>query len=441
MLVTFKNTGMVEEADIRFDGLTVIAGENDTGKSTIGKLMFSIIKTFNRYERDARQYQLGRVENSIEDYYSNYRQKYSDSPVVKEIKTFFDELKIEALKLMENTLEKNKIRSIISQKIKGFAEIIQTVSGAEINLEEIPNRIADLIDKKPPKEEVFKRSFSKYMTSVLWGEVINKFVRDKEYSIVGEEGENSIFDISGTNGTVKLRLLDKLYYQDATFVESPILLNLADTIRFSKSEFDMEGETKKRVELLEKAYTPEYMKDLILKLTDHTTKGKSSKIADHLRDIMGGEFYYDPEERDFVFSKGNKTFKGVSIAAGIKYLGVVNILSLAGFISKKTLLVIDEPETHMHPQWQIRFAEVIIELVKEGNYILLTSHSPYFIEAVKIHSDKSQLKENTAFYLSEKNRTGLTSRIIEVTDDVSPIFELLSEPYDKLETLHSMDDG
>ena len=31
MLVTFKNTGMVEEAGIRPDGLIVIAGENDTG--------------------------------------------------------------------------------------------------------------------------------------------------------------------------------------------------------------------------------------------------------------------------------------------------------------------------------------------------------------------------------------------------------------------------
>jgi len=36
MLVTFKNTGMIEKADIRLDGLTVIAGENNTGKSTVG---------------------------------------------------------------------------------------------------------------------------------------------------------------------------------------------------------------------------------------------------------------------------------------------------------------------------------------------------------------------------------------------------------------------
>lgn len=60
MLVTFKNTGMIEEANIRFDGLTVIAGENDTGKSTVGKLIFAIIKTFNRYERNARMYRVDR---------------------------------------------------------------------------------------------------------------------------------------------------------------------------------------------------------------------------------------------------------------------------------------------------------------------------------------------------------------------------------------------
>ncbi|MCX6579649.1 MAG: hypothetical protein NT166_05635 [Candidatus Aminicenantes bacterium] len=43
MQVTFKNTGMIEDAGIELNGLTVIAGENDTGKSTVGKLLFAFI--------------------------------------------------------------------------------------------------------------------------------------------------------------------------------------------------------------------------------------------------------------------------------------------------------------------------------------------------------------------------------------------------------------
>jgi hypothetical protein len=47
------------------------------------------------------------------------------------------------------------------------------------------------------------------------------------------------------------------------------------------------------------------------------------------------------------------------------------------------------------------------------------------------------MREKTAFYLGEKTGTGLTSNVIEVTHDISPIFELFAEPYEKLEALQS----
>jgi len=40
MELQLKNIGMIKEANVKLDGLTVIAGENDTGKSTVGKALF-----------------------------------------------------------------------------------------------------------------------------------------------------------------------------------------------------------------------------------------------------------------------------------------------------------------------------------------------------------------------------------------------------------------
>ena len=37
----------IKKADITLKGLTVIAGANDTGKSTVGKVLFTIIKALN----------------------------------------------------------------------------------------------------------------------------------------------------------------------------------------------------------------------------------------------------------------------------------------------------------------------------------------------------------------------------------------------------------
>lgn len=42
--IEIKDIGKIEHANIALNGLTIIAGENNTGKSTIGKTVFSIFQ-------------------------------------------------------------------------------------------------------------------------------------------------------------------------------------------------------------------------------------------------------------------------------------------------------------------------------------------------------------------------------------------------------------
>ena len=37
MRIKISNIGKIKEADVTINGITVIAGENNTGKSTVGK--------------------------------------------------------------------------------------------------------------------------------------------------------------------------------------------------------------------------------------------------------------------------------------------------------------------------------------------------------------------------------------------------------------------
>ncbi|WP_300703424.1 AAA family ATPase, partial [uncultured Brachyspira sp.] len=50
MELQLRNIGMIKEADIILDGLTLIAGENDTGKSTVSKALYSIVAGLNNSE-------------------------------------------------------------------------------------------------------------------------------------------------------------------------------------------------------------------------------------------------------------------------------------------------------------------------------------------------------------------------------------------------------
>lgn len=42
MELKLKNIGKILEADVKLNGITVVAGENNTGKSTLGKVLFSV---------------------------------------------------------------------------------------------------------------------------------------------------------------------------------------------------------------------------------------------------------------------------------------------------------------------------------------------------------------------------------------------------------------
>ena len=51
MILELKNIGMIKEANVKIDGLTVIAGENDTGKSTVGKALYLILNFLYGYAK------------------------------------------------------------------------------------------------------------------------------------------------------------------------------------------------------------------------------------------------------------------------------------------------------------------------------------------------------------------------------------------------------
>ena len=46
MQLSLKNIGKLKQAEIEINGITVIAGENNTGKSTVSRALFSTFNSF-----------------------------------------------------------------------------------------------------------------------------------------------------------------------------------------------------------------------------------------------------------------------------------------------------------------------------------------------------------------------------------------------------------
>ena len=52
MKLVLKNIGKIESAAVDINGITVIAGENDTGKSTVGRTLFAMFRAFYNIQEE-----------------------------------------------------------------------------------------------------------------------------------------------------------------------------------------------------------------------------------------------------------------------------------------------------------------------------------------------------------------------------------------------------
>lgn len=128
-----------------------------------------------------------------------------------------------------------------------------------------------------------------------------------------------------------------------------------------------------------------------------------------------------------------------NISAGLKTFIIIKTLLQKGMLEEKGTIILDEPEIHLHPAWQILFAEILVLLQKEFNlHILLTTHSPYFLEAIEVYTKKYGIESKCRYYLAENK--GDTAVIGDVTADSEPIYKKLARPFQDLENARHSDD-
>ncbi|MEA2034265.1 MAG: AAA family ATPase [Euryarchaeota archaeon] len=105
-------------------------------------------------------------------------------------------------------------------------------------------------------------------------------------------------------------------------------------------------------------------------------------------------------------SKGNIDLDLPASSSLVKDLSIL-VLYLKFFSKENDLIIIDEPEINLHPKSQIQFIEILTMLVNAGINVIITTHSPYFVDhLVNLMKAKENLKPNKIkdlFYLKSKD--------------------------------------
>lgn len=323
MRLKLQNIGIISKADIAFFGLTVIAGENDSGKSTVGKALYALIKT---------------------------------------------------IKWSSNT--------------HGSRE----------------------------KEESYKDKFNKYIEKLFNRQISNDGTiefeyNDYDFSISISRNACKSFEFSNEYNNTEAKLNSPI------FIDTPSIWNILPTLQTIKN-------IEKKIDL--DFLVAELTNDLSEALM--TKAGDIDKIKIDIKSIIRGEFEKD-RLGNFVFKKDGDDIDLVNTAMGIKYFGILQVLSDNNHLYDGQILILDEPEVHLHPKWQLELAKVIVYLVSKGVKVVVNSHSPYMIEALQRYGKKQNIPAN--FYLANE------SIIVEDDQALSKIFAKLSEPFEEFDKMDS----
>ena len=421
MIFKIKGIGRIQDSQIEMNGITVIAGENNTGKSTFGKTLYCI---FNAFQNTVIAIRNERINDIRRIMYNNIS-SLKISPIVLE------HLSVNIIDEVYNTIDE------ISEDFIGNI-IMPTILEKSTSKENIKkSTIIDLVFAIKRSLEVSDDEIQKIVISHYF---INEFNEKINHVNKPNSTGNISLIIKSKNVDVTIKNNECIKFFDnvgirhnAIYMDTPFVLDDVQSMYqiYISSNFPLNYNTninhrRNLCYRLAKGYSSNTVIEEVI------INQKIKSLLANIDKVINGEFREDKESLMFMENGLRKPIPLSNVSAGIKTFLILKRLLELGEIKERNILILDEPEIHLHPAWQLQFAEILVLLQKEFNLtILLNTHSPYFLNAVEVYGKKHGIKDHINFYLVESN--GDTSDVRDVTDMIDIIYKQLAEPFQKLE--------
>lgn len=411
MKFCINNVCKVNKAEIEADGITVIAGYNDTGKSTILKSIDVFLNVFGN--KDAN------IEN---ERWNSVRRLILKKEVI------FDEMGFEGLPNsilydLYNMLRASNI-SVNDLKYEEFKciylKIISQFNTMELGIEKGEILISDSFIEKiyQGMEEIKNRPIQDYwlyrtrieLNKVFNGASVN-LINHKESRIDSGSEKKIQFGsldvkVSGTGFPT-----EKIIY-----LETKNLLDDHSRYIVTRNDFYEYLNKEPEIEVFEQYDKIEQNKKVLNEILEDVLHGRLQRDNDAIK-------YRDDQIGELINLR--------NVASGMKTLLIIQRLVENGTLSSGAWLLIDEPETNLHPEWHIKMAEILVLMKKKMNInVIVSSHSAYFIRALEVKLAANQAKEYGKFYLMKPN--GNMFDAVDVSDNTEEIYEQLYKPLEEL---------
>lgn len=438
MKLELHNVGKFESAAIDIDGLTVIAGANATGKSTLSKALYCLFNGFSFQEDSFRAARKAAILQALGDF--PRRLSADDEAVGNRLSDELLNLKSVNADTLRTFIagfsRRYAVRRFIAEHDiygEGGSDEVSDVPGDALSAEvsaDLPLD-ASVIQQILRLLSLDKTAFRRIQTGNLLDQEFRGQIADTRTgnasAYLSLTVQNQTLTVSIENGRLASFEAPLLLSKQAIYIDDPFVVD--DAVRWrsqsSGNLYDLSHREALRQRLTYRK--PNTLLDN-LRTADHETL--LAKIAS----VCAGRLTEDAAGRLLYQENGQKPLDIFNVSTGLKTFVIIRHLLINGAFEKNGTVILDEPEIHLHPQWQVVFAEVLVLLQKEFNlHILLTTHSPYFLRALEVFTQKHGIQTKSRFY-----RTGITddsAAVTDVTHSVDTIYKEMARPFQTLENL------
>lgn len=414
----------INSASIVNEGITLIAGENGSGKSTLSRMLYYTVNIMSDFSdfvfretlsnvfaivrplRDALMQVTNQTQNRI-----LIREKYN----MLEGSSSYEELNAN-FNSMLNEYEPILLNFFSTVKELKKQERILDFLGVEASgrPDELARACIDLIRSQVEKCIITAHENIDKHPKALLVDYIRSYGLDlQDYPAKGVKFSEDDVDL-----LISKYFSAPLSLHRAIYIDTPMAVN---------DNFN---------------YSTRYWNNLNGLLNHETVDGTMEEAILHrkISGILHGDILMEKDKFNSHTKLCYKRYDGLEIdlvnaATGFKSFAYLLRLLAVGFLKSDTLLLIDEPEAHLHPQWIVEFANILVQLNKKlGVKIIITSHNPDMVSAIRAISESEGVLERTRFYLAKCNEQNIFKYdYIDLGSEIGPIFESFNIALNRIE--------
>lgn len=422
--LSLKDFGPINKAKIDIGKITVIGGQNSTGKSTSSKMVYSFLKSNSSKRRelaiDTVVKQIIRLLFDLNDYASNTSRR-SDS-----IEDYDPDEIFSLLKDLDPSSTDFSSQLEVYDKIKELYKNLDLRPAFKADIEESIDKIDNLIKTVNENTDSL---YSSLMRKLLKSEFsTNKFngvaqlcgsYKESDFDFLIDFSDSDLNSDDSFESEGWFSIHDVFYFDSFSILDLPQRSGLQNSDHVKFLAMNLREESNESGEAFD-----EKLNEPII------------KIENKINELIGGEFIYDNGELSYVPKDGTPCLMK-NTASGIKQIGTIQLLLANRKLKENSCLIIDEPEVNLHPEWQVKFAGILVLISASLDILVyINTHSPLFIEAIDAFSEFYGLADQTNYYLTELEEGTGKFNINKIEhEDLYLIYDDLGKPYGHIDEI------